>query len=67
MVQHLSFIILCRDFLWKLRYKLKQGLFNNYLSGQLKIQSITTRTLNGGTDIATTVPVASVLFISENI
>ena len=46
------------------RYQLKQGLFNDYLSGQVKYPSIT-MTLTGGIDIAITLPVASLLCISK--
>lgn len=51
----------------KFRYQLKQGLFNDSLSGQVKYPNIT-MTLAGGRDIAITLPVASVLGIScENL
>jgi len=51
-------------FFLKSRYQIKQGLFNDYLSGQVKYPSITMN-LTGGRDIAITLPVASVLCISK--
>ena len=57
MLSIVDFIIVSTNFLLKFRYKLKQGLLDDHLSGQLKYPSIT-MTLSGGRDIATSVPVA---------